>query len=480
MSLQIGDLVWAKMTGYPFWPGKVVNPQKLIKKPGKKMMYFVRFYGTGDHAWTKPEYTHKYSEDTLEKYISGSKRSNFLDAVEQIAEALKRRQDGMSSDDEEAMAQKIEASAIYDELPGDLSDESDDQPLSKKSRPSTPSSIKGIKLSSSAKKKRKTPKALPTREEMGETRLSPDSTNDIENVNMIEQKKIIPTDKKIGFLGLGIMGAPMAMNLIRTGHDVTVWNRNPSRCKPLVDAGAKQGMSASDVVSQCDITFSCCTDDDAVKDILNGTSDVLQGISADKGYVEMSTIDRDTVTEIAEKISRRGGRFLEAPVTGSKKPAEQGQLVILAAGDRSLYMDAYSCFEAMGKKTFFLGELGSGADTKLIVNMLVGTFMTSLAEGLSLAEKAGLDQYTLLEVLNMTDIACPLVRTKGSAILEGHFPANFPLKHQQKDLRLALQMGEKLEQPLHVAGASNELYKRTKAIGYGDRDMSCVFRAVNA
>jgi len=472
--------VWAKMTGYPFWPGKVVNPQKQIKKPGKKMMYFVRFYGTGDHAWTKPEYTHKYSEDTLDKYISGSKRSNFLDAVEQIAEALKRRQDGMSSDDEEAMAQKIEASAIYDELPGDLSDESDDQPLSKKSRPSTPSNIKGIKLSASAKKKRKTPKALPTREEMGETRLSPDSTNDIDNTAVIEKKNIIPTDKKIGFLGLGIMGAPMAMNLIRTGHDVTVWNRNPSRCKPLVDAGAKQGMSASDVVSQCDITFSCCTDDEAVKDILNGTSDVLQGISADKGYVEMSTIDRDTVTEIAEKITRRGGRFLEAPVTGSKKPAEQGQLVILAAGDRSLYMDAYSCFEAMGKKTFFLGELGSGADTKLIVNMLVGTFMTSLSEGLSLAEKSGLDQYTLLEVLNMTDIACPLVRSKGSAILEGHFPANFPLKHQQKDLRLALQMGERLEQPLHVAGAANELYKRTKAIGYGDRDMSCVFRAVNA
>uniref|UniRef100_H2YMD2 Cytokine-like nuclear factor N-PAC n=1 Tax=Ciona savignyi TaxID=51511 RepID=H2YMD2_CIOSA len=272
----------------------------------------------------------------------------------------------------------------------------------------------------------------------------------------------------------------MAQNLIRTGHNVTVWNRNASRCKPLVEAGAKQGNSPADVVQQCDITFSCVSDSDAVRDLVIGNQGVLQGISSGKGYIELSTVDAGTIKEMAEVITMRGGRFLEGPVSGNKKGAELGQLVILAAGDRSLYMDSYSCFEAMGKKTFFLGELGSGSNTKLIVNMLMGTFMASLSEGLSLAEKAGLDQYTLLDVLSMSSIACPLVKSKGAAILEGHFPANFPLKHQQKDLKLALQIGDDLEQPLHVAGAANELYKRTKAIGFGDRDMSCVYRAVNA
>nr|CAB3249652.1 glyoxylate/succinic semialdehyde reductase 1 [Phallusia mammillata] len=499
-NFQVGDFVWAKMTGYPYWPGKVAEPDKDVKKPSKKVeMFFIRFYGTGDYAWTKADLVHDYAEQK-QKYAIG-KAKGFLEAVRQIDHAVERRAKGLPDTSDEESEEESEGS--------------DDQPLAKKAKHEKSSSATAS--GTPPKKRRKSAKkSLPTREELTlkhqnmshylltqrqnaippsanpvhvssvdnlnltEPCVSPDTTADADSTTSIVAKDVIPTDKKIGFLGLGIMGIPMAMNLIKSGHDVTVWNRNQNKCKQLLSAGAKEGTSPADVVQQCDITFSCVSDSTAVRDLVIGNSGVLQGITSGKGYVEMSTVDNDTIKEISEAISMRGGRFLEAPVSGSKKAAETGQLVILAAGDRSLYMDGYSCFEAMGKKTFFLGELGCGANTKLIVNMLTGTFMASLAEGLSLAEKAGLDQYTLLDVLNLSAISCPLVQTKGSAILEGHFPANFPLKHQQKDLRLALQMGEVLEQPLHVAGAANELYKRTKAIGFGDRDMSCVYRAVNA
>lgn len=476
-ALQVGDFVWAKMTGYPYWPGKIVEENKDVKKPkGKSEMHYVRFYGTGDHAWTKVELIKQYEEnkDTLS---IANKRPNFLDAVKEVEHAYERRAKGMpdtSSEEEESDEEE---------------DGSDDEPLSKRAK-ITPKKVENEIKSTPKKKKQPKKVTYPSREQrysadtpdikLPSVRRSPDTTADADSTTQYIPREVMATDKKIGFIGLGIMGSCMVMNLVQTGHDVTVWNRTQDKCTPVIKAGAKQGSSPADVVQQCDIIFSCVADPNAVRDIVIGNYGVLQGMSSGKGFVDMSTIDVDTVKEIAEAICMRGGRYLEAPINGSKKEAEHGQLVILAAGDRSLYMDCYSSFEAMGKKTFFLGELGNGAKNKMIMSMMMGSFMASLSESLSLAEKAGLDQYTLLEMLNMGSLSCPLVKSKGAAVLEGHFPANFPLRHMQKDLRLGLQIGEELEQPLHIAGAANELFKRSKAMGYGDRDMACVYRAVNA
>ncbi|XP_053400318.1 cytokine-like nuclear factor N-PAC isoform X1 [Mercenaria mercenaria] len=293
-------------------------------------------------------------------------------------------------------------------------------------------------------------------------------------------KSVIPTPMRIGFLGLGIMGQGMVMNLLRSGHEVTVWNRTAQKCRDFVKAGALKGSSPCEVVQQCDITFCCVADTTAVKDIVFGSQGVLRGIATGKCFVEMSTIDEETVQDVAEAIQARGGVYLEAPVVGSRVPALEGQLTILASGDRKLFDDCFSCFEAIGKKSLYLGsDPGAATRMKLIINMVMGSVVASLSEGMAMAEKVGLDLEDVAEVLSLGSLRCPTVIHKSQAILNQKYDPHFPLQHQQKDLRLALQLGDKVEQPLYIAAAANELYKKARRLGYGESDISAVFRAAS-
>ncbi|XP_060557581.1 uncharacterized protein LOC132717987 isoform X2 [Ruditapes philippinarum] len=301
-----------------------------------------------------------------------------------------------------------------------------------------------------------------------------------EEISKNAVKSVIPTPMRIGFLGLGIMGQGMVMNLLRSGHEVTVWNRTAQKCRDFVKAGALKGSSPCEVVQQCDITFCCVADTTAVKDIVFGSQGVLRGIASGKCFVEMSTIDEETVQDVAEAIQARGGVYLEAPVVGSRVPALEGQLTILASGDRKLFDDCFSCFEAIGKKSLYLGsDPGAATRMKLIINMVMGSVVASLSEGMAMAEKVGLDLEDVAEVLSLGSLCCPTIVHKSQAILNQKYDPHFPLQHQQKDLRLALQLGDKVEQPLYIAAAANELYKKARRLGYGESDISAVFRAAS-
>ncbi|XP_012661221.1 putative oxidoreductase GLYR1 [Otolemur garnettii] len=288
---------------------------------------------------------------------------------------------------------------------------------------------------------------------------------------------ITPTDKKIGFLGLGLMGSGIVSNLLKMGHTVTVWNRTAEKCDLFIQEGARLGRTPAEVVSTCDITFACVSDPKAAKDLVLGPSGVLQGIRPGKCYVDMSTVDADTVTELAQVIVSRGGRFLEAPVSGNQQLSNDGMLVILAAGDRGLYEDCSSCFQAMGKTSFFLGEVGNAAKMMLIVNMVQGSFMATIAEGLTLAQVTGQSQQTLLDILNQGQLASIFLDQKCQNILQGNFKPDFYLKYIQKDLRLAIALGDAVNHPTPMAAAANEVYKRAKALDQSDNDMSAVYRA---
>jgi glyoxylate/succinic semialdehyde reductase len=284
--------------------------------------------------------------------------------------------------------------------------------------------------------------------------------------------------QSFGFLGLGIMGSAMAKNLLKAGFQVTVWNRSQDKCAELAPLGAKVAATPAEVTASCPVTFAMLADPSAAEAVCFAPDGALQGIGPGRGYVDMSTVDAGTARRIGAAISAKGGKFLEAPVSGSKKPAEDGTLIILAAGERQLFDDAFPGLEKMGKKSLFLGELGNGARMKLIVNMVMGGMMTIFCEGLALANKAGLETSDLLDVIDSGAIANPMYKMKGAQITQGSFSAAFPLKHMQKDLRLALALGDTLEQPLFSAAAANETFKKAKALGLSDQDFCAVFQAI--
>ncbi|KAK4479561.1 hypothetical protein RD792_015079 [Penstemon davidsonii] len=308
------------------------------------------------------------------------------------------------------------------------------------------------------------------------------------------------TPARIGFLGLGIMGSPMAQNLIKSGCDVTVWNRTKSKCDPLISLGAKfilwlgcisvLSMSSSaggafgyksspeEVAASCDVTFAMLADPESAVDVACGKHGAASGMRSGKGYVDVSTVDGATSKLISSQIRSTGALFLEAPVSGSKKPAEDGQLIFLTAGDKSLYETAAPFLDIMGKSRFYLGDVGNGAAMKLVVNMIMGSMMASFSEGLLLSEKVGLDPSVLVEVISQGAISAPMYSMKGPSMVQSLYPTAFPLKHQQKDLRLALGLAESVSQPTPVAAAANELYKVAKSHGLSDQDFSAVIEAL--
>ncbi|GMH25809.1 hypothetical protein Nepgr_027652 [Nepenthes gracilis] len=283
---------------------------------------------------------------------------------------------------------------------------------------------------------------------------------------------------EIGFLGLGIMGKAMAMNLLRNGFKVTVWNRTLSKCNELVEHGALVGETPAVVVKKSKYTIAMLSDPSVALSVVFGENGVLGQICNGKGYIDMSTVDADTSTKISEAITSKGGYFLEAPVSGSKKPAEDGQLVILAAGEKALYDDAVPAFDVLGKKSFFLGKVGNGAKMKLVVNMIMGSMMNAFAEGLELADRSGLNPHTLLDVLDLGAVANPMFKLKGPSMIQNNYSPAFPLKHQQKDMRLALALGDENALSMPVAAAANEALKKARSMGLGDLDFSAVYETV--
>lgn len=283
---------------------------------------------------------------------------------------------------------------------------------------------------------------------------------------------------KFGFIGLGIMGSPMAANLVKAGFNVTVWNRTLDKCAPLVSLGARQGINPRQVAASCDITFAMLADPAAAHAVCFGPGGILEGIGDGRGYIDMSTVDDSTSCAIAAAIVKAGGRFLEAPVSGTRKPAEDGTLIILAAGEQSLYDEAAAALDKLGKLRLYLGAVGQGARMKLVVNMIMGGMMTAFCEGMSLGQKGGLDGSQILAVLDAGALTNPMFKGKGPMLLAGNFPTSFPLKHMQKDLRLAVALGDELGQPLHTAATANETFKQACAAGHADEDFSAVYRVI--
>ncbi|KAG9469444.1 hypothetical protein GDO78_020489 [Eleutherodactylus coqui] len=505
VSLRQGDLVWGKLGRYPPWPGKIVNSPKDLKKPRGKKCFFVKFFGTEDHAWIKVEQLkpyHAHKEEMI-KANKGKRFQQAVDAVEEFLKKVKAKQEQNAGDDKgKQVGKKGEGKKAEGKTkkpagerkrkatgPGSNSPTKKPRDQSPRKRGRPPKEDKEDTAGDSwllhghrtlgtemvLKKPSVTYQAISKRlkvseEDMGSTSIQAADSTAING-------NITPTDKKIGFLGLGLMGSGIVSNLLKMGHTVTVWNRTAEKCDLFIQEGAHLGRTPAEVVSTCDITFACVADPKAAKDLVLGPSGVLQGIRPGKCYVDMSTVDPETVAELAQVIVSRGGRFLEAPVAGNQQLSNDGMLMILAAGDHGVYEDCSSCFQAMGKTSFFLGEVGNAARMMLIINMVQGSFMATIAEGMTLAQVTGQSQQTLLDILIQSQLSSIFLDQKCQNILQGNFKPDFYLKYIQKDLRLAIALGDSVNHPTPMAAAANEVYKRAKALDQSDNDMSAVYRA---
>ncbi|KAH8287967.1 hypothetical protein KR018_010232 [Drosophila ironensis] len=317
--------------------------------------------------------------------------------------------------------------------------------------------------------------------------------------NTLADREIVPSEQTIGFLGLGMMGSTIVKDLIYTGHKVVVWNRTIDKCQPFVEAGAEVKDTPMDVVEAADVIFCCVSDPKGAKDLVFGNCGVLQLKDLNnKAYVEMSTIDPETSTDIGEGIKQCNGRYLEAQIHGSRQEAADGMLIILAGGDRTVFEECHSCFKTIAKNTFFLGskypipsvssqriflnvcyfrpaDVGNACKVNLILQTILGVSLVGLAEALALADRFSISLNDIIDIFDLTSMKSPLLLAKGKEMAKGDFNPQQPLSHMQRDLRLVLNMAENLDQSMPVTSITNEVFKHTKRLGYSEHDSSAVF-----
>lgn len=277
---------------------------------------------------------------------------------------------------------------------------------------------------------------------------------------------------KIGWIGLGNMGIPMATNLLAAGYELTVWNRNPQKAETLSEKGAKLAATLSQLVEESDILFTMVSDDAAVKAVYDGPEGILSAAGNGKLAIDMSTVSPDTSRFLAARCRQAGFRFLDAPVSGSVGPAKEAKLVIMVGGEKADYEQAKPLLDKLGKIALHLGPNGAGTSAKLAINLLLGITIQGAAETLLFARSLGIGTEEMLHIISESAVGTPLIRGKAASILADDYPAAFALKHMAKDLRLASEAG--VSTPL--AESANASYRHALENGLGDQDLMAIIK----
>ncbi|GFS33763.1 putative oxidoreductase GLYR1 homolog [Trichonephila inaurata madagascariensis] len=601
-DFEIGDLVWAKLKNFPFWPAKIAEPPILLEKdfstakgPQKKKscthrkaQHYVFFFGSQNHAWIWDKNIVPHSVEMLSN-VSRKKSTSYVKAIDEIiaadgefVESIKQKvqvekteepvENGESSkefldvwntekitktpsvkDDEILKKSPVvdfvkKSTTLKQENKREKTEKFVEGDESSKSFSAVKSRGKTTKIPSVADdkllkkstvlpiKKSRTPKEkitcektkkLPQKRNLTEeacarklSRKSDDNSASIfntphsstynpvgvnqplDNRSMVGQKPVEPspipildmsrpnpivrernisaTAKKIGFLGLGTMGQRIVKNLLESGHDVSIWNRTQEKCAQFVEAGAHQFLTPFDVVLHCDIIFCCIPGPEGTKSVVFGNRGILQGLQkcnpGTKGFVVLSALDLKTSQEIASAVASEGGNYLDAPISGSISDAEAGTLLVIAAGEREFFNDCETCFCAISSNAYYMSRnVGSASIMHLCISMFKGILTVALAEAMSLAESMNCSKNVFLQCFALSTMDCPLLREKGLAMATNNFTTNHTLKYQQRDMQMMLETSCTLMQPLAMATAANEVYKKAKRYNYSDHDVSAVY-----
>lgn len=275
--------------------------------------------------------------------------------------------------------------------------------------------------------------------------------------------------QRVGLIGTGAMGAPMAQNLIKAGFQVVVYNRTRHKCDPLVKSGAIRAESVVELARQSEAVILMLANDAAVESVTLSLDGLAGAGIKDLIVVDSSTIHPRTTHRIAKELAAKDIVYLDAPVTGSRPQAESGELFFLVAGSRSAFSQCEPLFEAMGRRSIYLGASGSGSCAKLLNNMLGLVNLAALSEALTLAERQGLDAKMALDVINDSGGRSAVSMSKGPKMLARDWSSDFALGLAAKDVRLVKQLADAYKNPSPVLSAAVKVYdSAVELLGPGD------------
>jgi len=286
-------------------------------------------------------------------------------------------------------------------------------------------------------------------------------------------KPITQENDRLGFVGIGYMGRPIARRLLESGFKLTAYDRNPSKAEELVRDGGTVAQTVSELSFSCNVVLSCLPSDEAVLDIYKGPDGVFANAHRGSRVIDLSTVYPETSQELSRLGSEYGVEVLDVTISGSTPAAENGLLTLFGGGNKECFDGAESIFRIIAQRYFYLGPSGSGATMKLVVNTLLGIGMQAIAEAVALGEKAGLDRNRLLDVLSQTAVIAPAHVGKLQRAMKGDYSPQFPIRLMNKDFGLIFDLASTVGAQMPAAGAAFEINARQSDEG-AEQDFSAV------
>ncbi|HEV2304117.1 MAG TPA: NAD(P)-dependent oxidoreductase [Candidatus Acidoferrales bacterium] len=279
---------------------------------------------------------------------------------------------------------------------------------------------------------------------------------------------------RVGLIGLGLMGSPMAANFLKAGFPLTVWNRTAEKAQKLAKLGATAAKSPADAAAKTDILLTIVSDPPALEEVLWGEQGALSALKSGSVLIDSSTVSPALARRIAKACAEKSVAFLDAPVTGGTWGAEKGELVFMMGGEKETFERVRPVLEAVGKHFFLLGPNGAGQTVKLAMNLILALEVEALAEGLELVTSSGVDGAKLIEVLQSSMGRAPVLDVKAPVMLKHDFAPSFPLRLMHKDIRLAMELAKENGLELPAGAAAYKAYSAVKAAAKSDVDYAAI------
>src|SRR5580693_4282465 len=285
---------------------------------------------------------------------------------------------------------------------------------------------------------------------------------------------------KLGYVGLGAMGGPMAERLMAKGHTVTGYNRTKSKAQGLIDKGMIWADSPRAVAEAAEATFVMVTNSAALEAVANGPDGLLAGLGAGQLLIDMSTVSPAVSRALAAKVRHTGAEMVDAPVSGSVITLQQGKLSVMVGGEASTFERVKPLLEDVGPRVTHVGDHGLALVMKIAANLSLAVQMLAFSEGILLAEKSGIARETAVDVLVNSAVASPMIQYRGPFVLEQPEEAWFDVNMMQKDMVLAMDLGRQLDVPLPTTAVSNEFLTAARGMGWTKYDFACIFDVLAA